>query len=97
MFISLTFAFLIFMSFIIYLFQCSGIPVWNSIFKACALSNFSSCADSYPMSVHVIDVGKADSIFLTCEGKNILIDAGETDIYDVVNEYLRKLNVKTNY
>ncbi len=94
-FISLTFAFLIFVSFIAYLFQCSGIPVWNSIFKACALSDFSSCADSYPMSVHVLDVGKADSIFLTCEGKNILIDAGETNIYDVVNEYLRKLNIKT--
>lgn len=71
------------------------IPIWKNIFNACAVKEFSSCADDYPMSVHVLDVGKADAIFITCEGKNILIDAGETSLYKFVNEYLRKMNVKT--
>ena len=72
-----------------------GIPVWKNLFNVCAVSEFSSCAEDYPMSVHVLDVGKADCIFINCEGKNILIDAGETSIYKFVNEYLRKMNVKT--
>lgn len=72
-----------------------GIPVWNGIFKTCSVGEFSGTADDYPMTVHVLDVGKADCIFITCEGKNILIDAGETSIYKVVNEYLRKMKVKT--
>ena len=72
-----------------------GIPVWKKLFNVCAVNEFSSCAEDYPMSVHVLDVGKADCIFITCEGKNILIDAGETSIYKFVNEYLRKMNVKT--
>lgn len=71
-----------------------GVPVWKNIFNVCAVKEFSSCADDYPMSVHVLDVGKADCIFITCEGKNILIDAGETSIYKFVNEYLRKMNIK---
>ena len=71
-----------------------GVPVWKNVFNVCAVKEFSSCADDYPMSVHVLDVGKADCIFITCEGKNILIDAGETSIYKFVNEYLRKMNIK---
>lgn len=75
--------------------QAFGIPAWKNVFTACGVTEFSRHADDYPMSVHVLDVGKADSIFITCEGKNILIDAGETSIYKVVNEYLKKLDVKT--
>lgn len=71
-----------------------GVPVWKDVFKACSVNEFSGCAEDYAMSVHVLDVGKADCIFITCEGKNILIDAGETSIYKFVNEYLRKINVK---
>lgn len=75
--------------------QAFSVPVWKNVFKAFDVAEYSSVADEYPMSVHVLDVGKADSIFITCEGKNILIDAGETDIYNVVGEYLRKLDIKT--
>ena len=79
---------------IIAVIEAFGIPVWKNIFKVCAVNEYSYCADGYPMSVHILDVGKADSIFITCEGKNILIDAGETNLYNFVNEYLKKLNVK---
>lgn len=85
---------IIFSATVISIVESFGIPVWKNIFKVCAVNEFSTCADSYPMSVHVLDVGKADSIFVTCEGKNILIDAGEINIYNFVNEYLRKMKVK---
>lgn len=74
--------------------EAFDVPVWKTLFKVCAVNEFSTKADDYPMSVHVLDVGKADCIFITCEGKNILIDAGETSIYKFVNEYLRKMRVK---
>lgn len=80
---------------VIAIIEAFGIPVWSEIFKTCSVGEFSGTADDYPMTVHVLDVGKADCIFITCEGKNILIDAGETSIYKVVNEYLRKMKVKT--
>lgn len=93
---------IILISFIIFLgaatisvIESFGTPVWKNVFNVCAVNEFSSCAEDYPMSVHVLDVGKADCIFITCDGKNILIDAGETSIYKFVNEYLRKMNVKT--
>lgn len=67
---------------------------WEDIFYISALNDISYQAKNYDMSVHVIDVGKADSIYIKCKDKHILIDAGERDIYDKVNVYLRKNNVK---
>ena len=71
-----------------------GLPSWDNVFSAVGLTDFSYQAKDYDMSVHVMDVGKADSIYIRCKDKNILIDAGERDIYKSVNEYLRKNNVK---
>lgn len=71
-----------------------GLPSWDNVFNAVGLMDFSYQSRSYDMSVHVIDVGKADSIYIRCKDKNILIDAGERDIYKSVNEYLRKNDVK---
>lgn len=84
----------IFCAGVMQLLQERGIPAWEKLFDVCAVSDFSSSAEDYPMSVHVLDVGKADAIFVTCEGKNILIDAGETDIHKAAYEYLRRRNVK---
>lgn len=50
--------------------------------------------DDYPMSVHILNVGRADSILIKCEDKNILIDAADKDVNDVVCSYLRRNNVK---
>ncbi len=86
---------IIFSAAVIAIIEAFGLQVWSGIFKTCSVGEFSGTANDYPMSVHVLDVGKADCIFITCEGKNILIDAGETSIYKVVNEYMRKMKVKT--
>ncbi len=82
-------------SFILTCGDAFGLFSFRDVFNACGLKEFSYNAEDYPMSVHVLDVGKADSIFITCEGKNVLIDAGEHNIYNYVNEYLRKMGVKT--
>lgn len=71
-----------------------GLPTWDDVFNAANLTEFSYQSRDYDMSVHVIDVGKADSIYIRCKDKNILIDGGERDTYKTVNEYLRKNNVK---
>lgn len=67
---------------------------WKNVFNLAGVSDFTSESDRYDMSVHFIDVGKADSIYIKCKDKNILIDSGEKNTYDLVNEYLRRQNVK---
>ena len=84
----------VFCSGVVQLLQERGISTWEHLFDACAVADVASNADGYPMSVHVLDVGKADAIFITCEGKNIVIDAGETDIHKGMYEYLCRRNVK---
>ena len=71
-----------------------GSLTWKSVNKTLGISDFSSMADNFDMSVHFIDVGKADSIYIKCKDKNILIDAGEKSTSNLVNEYLKKQNVK---
>ncbi|MBR1779431.1 MAG: MBL fold metallo-hydrolase [Clostridia bacterium] len=72
---------------------CGGVP-WRGVSKTLGISDFSAQADSFNMAVHFIDVGKADSIYIKCNDKNILIDAGEKNTFNLVNEYLEKQNVK---
>lgn len=47
-----------------------------------------------PLSVHVIDVGQADSILVLSGGKSMLIDGGNRDDADLVAAYLRSQGVK---
>ncbi|MDR1473612.1 MAG: MBL fold metallo-hydrolase [Lactobacillales bacterium] len=47
----------------------------------------------YPMSMHVLDVGKGDSIYVNCDDKHILIDAGERAMGNRVVSALRNLGV----
>lgn len=68
---------------------------WNKVFSFFGLGDFSSCADSSPFSMHVIDVGKADSILIECGGKYMLIDGGTTDAGSTVTAYLKRRGVKT--
>lgn len=46
-----------------------------------------------PLTVHFIDVGQGDAILLTCNGQNMLIDAGGNDMGTKVQNYLTKQGV----
>lgn len=67
---------------------------WRKIFSFFGLTDFSAAADSSPFSVHVIDVGKADSILIECGGKAMLVDGGTADRGEPVAEYLNRRGVK---
>ncbi|WP_444640977.1 ComEC/Rec2 family competence protein [Caproiciproducens sp. R1] len=67
---------------------------WHRIFSFFGLSDFSAAADSSPMSLHVLEVGKADSILIECEGKAMLVDGGTVDCGEPVAEYLDRRGVK---
>lgn len=68
-------------------------PSWNKIFNFVGLSDISSKADGYDMSVHYLDVGKADAILIECNSKSILIDSGNVDPDNKVVEYLKKRHI----
>ncbi len=65
-------------------------PVWRRVFTFFGLRDFSACADGVPLSVHVLDVGKADSIVVECGGRFLLVDGGTADRGQEVAAYLRR-------
>lgn len=67
---------------------------WHRIFSFFGLNDFSAAADGSPLSVHVLEVGKADSIFIECKGKYMLVDGGTMDCGERVSEYLNRRGVK---
>ena len=77
----------------LFTFRPFGMVGWREIFSFFGLSDHTISSQDYDFSVHFIDVGKADSIFITCKGKNILIDAGDVDLYARTAEYLEKQGV----
>ena len=55
----------------------------------------NGCSDEKLFSVHIIDVGQGDSIFIqTPENKRILMDAGDEDAEHTVYSYLKRRGVK---
>ena len=67
---------------------------WRGIFSFFGLNDFSAAADFSPMSVHILEVGKADSIFVECGGKTMLVDGGTMDQGEPIAEYLDRRGVK---
>lgn len=74
----------------------------NSLFMSVVLfislffGGLTPQAAAQNLSVHFIDVGQGDSIFIhTPQGENILIDAGNKNKGDAVVNYLKKQKVKT--
>lgn len=63
---------------------------WKRVFTFFGLRDFSACADGAPLSVHVLDVGKADSIVVECGGRFLLVDGGTADRGGDVAAYLRR-------
>ena len=55
----------------------------------------NGCSDEKLFSVHIIDVGQGDSIFIqTPENKRILMDAGDEEAEHTVYSYLKRRGVK---
>jgi competence protein ComEC len=64
-------------------------PSQDSTSKLVELSN---------LSVHIIDVGQADSIFIYCDGSTMLIDAGTNTAGPTVENYLKAYDItELNY
>lgn len=54
----------------------------------------SGCTNEKLFSVHVIDVGQGDSIFIqTADDKRILVDAGDEDVEHTVYSYLKRRGI----
>lgn len=53
----------------------------------------SSIVTDGNLQVYYLDVGQADSIFIQCEGKNMLIDAGTNEMGSAVVQFLKSRNI----
>lgn len=45
------------------------------------------------LSVEFVNVGQGDCTFISCNGRNMLIDSGEGEYHQLVGDFLRKRNV----
>lgn len=61
--------------------------------NSCNETTFSQ--DPNNLYIHYIDVGQGDSILISVNGKNMLIDAGPRSSSKQVTSYLNKLKIKT--
>lgn len=68
-----------------------GIPSWQDIYTASGI--YPETEDG--LSVSFIDVGQADSIYISCGQYNMLIDAGYDMNAEQVTAFLDRNNVKT--
>lgn len=58
------------------------------------ISTIPAITDPDYLTLHYIDVGQGDSFLITCGGKYMLIDAGETDKDNTVIQYLNDLDIR---
>lgn len=67
---------------------------WKSIFSNFGISDQSEPTnEDFDMSVHFMNVGKADCAYIKCKNHSILIDAADKEPYGTVTEYLKKQGV----
>ncbi len=66
-----------------------GQRFWRAMFR---LSEFDTGTDA-PLSIHVLDVGKADAILIQCEGHAALVDAGTSLSGRVVLDYMARNHI----
>lgn len=67
---------------------------WHRIYSAAGLADFSAAADDFPMSLHVLEVGKADALLVECDGQYLLVDSGTPDQAEQVCRYLARRGVQ---
>lgn len=70
-----------------------GAASWRAVFSFFGLKDFSAAARQAPFSMHVLDVGKADSILLECSGQFMLVDGGTFDRGEAISEYMTRQGV----
>ncbi len=73
----------------------SGTPLARSLWQSLYAASGFSPDLSPPLTIHVIDVGKADAIFIQCEGHTALLDAGTYLSGDTVVDYLARCGVES--
>ncbi|HEX2986009.1 MAG TPA: ComEC/Rec2 family competence protein [Caproiciproducens sp.] len=76
------------------LFPYGASASWHQVFRFFGLTDFSAAADNAPFSMHVLNVGKADSILIECGDRFMLVDGGTADRGEAVTEYLQRRGVK---
>jgi len=70
----------------------SDTPTWGDISKKAEV-NSGVVAKEGNFYAHYIDVGQADCELMTCGDDVVMIDAGETDSYNVIDSYLKLNNI----
>lgn len=70
-----------------FILDAFGISIWSLIYKRDPVEG--------QVSVHIIDVGQADSILIETAQGYMLIDAGENDSEEALKTYLRKMGIST--
>lgn len=68
-----------------------GRQIWRSVFRWTGFSPQVSGA----LRIHVLDVGKADSILIQCDGHTALVDAGTYPDGETVVDYLARCGVES--
>lgn len=71
-----------------------GMSSWKQVFRMAGVSDLGDEAMDYGLSVHFLDVGKADAIYLHSGEVDILIDAGDVALSDQAAEYLKRRGVE---
>lgn len=67
-----------------------GRRFWKGLFR---VSGFGGETGA-PLSIHVLDVGKADAILIDCEGHTALLDAGTALHGEVVVDYMARNGIE---
>ncbi|MCR4926272.1 MAG: MBL fold metallo-hydrolase [Clostridiales bacterium] len=65
------------------------LPSWEKLFYSAGLSDDKQETDS-EFSVHFLDVGQGDCIFVKSNGKALLIDSGESSNENKIIDYINK-------
>lgn len=69
-----------------------GIPTWRDLYSSLGYTDANPASGE--LSVHFLNVGCADSIYINCGQYNVLIDAGNESIKNRPVSYLRENGVK---
>lgn len=75
--------------------SCNNLKIFNqkNIFDKTSVSDTTTQECVADMSVHFLNVGKADCAYIKCGDYNVLIDAADKEPTDTVVEYLKRQGV----